>query len=309
MSVDEHHESAVSTGGSARSIAWARRRSSVARIWGEFRHERAGMVGLGVLVFFILVAVCAPLLASSSGLDVTKATGKLLAPPYPGYPLGTDEKGRSILTLTIWGAQISLLIGFLASLVAMVIGTLVGIASGHFTGFVAGLLNRLTEWFLVVPFLPLAIVLASILGHSFWVIILVIGITSWAYTARLIRAQTLSIEARPYLERARALGAGHWHQMTRHVLPNVMPLVFANTTLTVAVSILSETTLSFLGLGDPFHVSWGTILESAFDQGAITNGAWWYLFPPGIAIILVVLAFTLVGRALETVLNPRLRER
>jgi peptide/nickel transport system permease protein len=309
MSVDQHEESAVSTGGSARSIAWARRRGSVARIWGEFRHERAGMVGLGVLVFFILVAACAPLLASSSGLDVTKASGKLLSPPYSGYPLGTDEKGRSILTLAIWGAQISLLIGFLASLVAMVIGTLVGIASGHFTGFVGGLLNRLTEWFLVVPFLPLAIVLASILGHSFWVIILVIGITSWAYTARLIRAQTLSIEARPYLERARALGAGHWHQMTRHVLPNVMPLVFANTTLTVAVSILSETTLSFLGLGDPFHVSWGTMLESAFDQGAITNGAWWYLFPPGIAIILVVLAFTLVGRALETVLNPRLRER
>ncbi len=309
MSVDQHEESALSTGGSARSIAWARRRGSVARIWGDFRHERAGMVGLGVLVFFILVAACAPLLASSSGLDVTKASGKLLSPPYSGYPLGTDEKGRSILTLAIWGAQISLLIGFLASLVAMVIGTLVGIASGHFTGFVGGLLNRLTEWFLVVPFLPLAIVLASILGHSFWVIILVIGITSWAYTARLIRAQTLSIEARPYLERARALGAGHWHQMTRHVLPNVMPLVFANTTLTVAVSILSETTLSFLGLGDPFHVSWGTMLESAFDQGAITNGAWWYLFPPGIAIILVVLAFTLVGRALETVLNPRLRER
>jgi peptide/nickel transport system permease protein len=295
--------------GSARSIAWARRRASMKRVWNEFRQERAGMVGLGVLVFFVLVAICAPLLASSAGLDVTKASGKLLSPPYAGYPLGTDEKGRSVLTLVIWGSQISLLIGFLASLVAMVIGTLVGIASGHFSGITGGTLNRLTEWFLVIPFLPLAIVLASILGHSFWVIILVIGITSWAYTARLIRAQTLSIEARPYLERARALGAGHWHQMTRHVLPNVMPLVFANTTLTVAVSILSETTLSFLGLGDPFHVSWGTMLESAFDQGAITNGAWWYLFPPGIAIILVVLAFTLVGRALETVLNPRLRER
>jgi peptide/nickel transport system permease protein len=300
--------SAAATG-SARAIVWARRRASLRRVWTGFKRDRAGMLGLGILVFFVLVAICAPLLASSAGLDVTKANGKLLAPPYSGYPLGTDEKGRSILTLVIWGSQISLLIGFLASLVAMVIGTLVGIASGHFAGVVGGTLNRLTEWFLVVPFLPLAIVLATILGHSFWVIILVIGITSWAYTARLIRAQTLSIEARPYLERARALGAGHWHQMTRHVLPNVMPLVFANTTLTVAVSILSETTLSFLGLGDPFHVSWGTMLESAFDQGAITNGAWWYLFPPGIAIILVVLAFTLVGRALETVLNPRLRER
>jgi peptide/nickel transport system permease protein len=309
MSVDQDAPVEAAKTSSARSITWARRRASVARVWAEFRQERAGMAGLGILVFFILVAVFAPLLASSDGLNVTTATGKLLAPPYAGYPLGTDAQGRSILTLAIWGSRISLLIGFLASLVAMVIGTLVGIASGHFTGFVAGVLNRLTEWFLVIPFLPLAIVLASILGHSFWVIILVIGITSWAYTARLIRAQTLSIEARPYLERARALGAGHWHQMTRHVLPNVMPLVFANTTLTVAVSILSETTLSFLGLGDPFHISWGTMLESAFDQGAITNGAWWYLLPPGIGIILVVLAFTLVGRALETVLNPRLRER
>jgi peptide/nickel transport system permease protein len=295
--------------GSPRSLAWARRRAAAARIWSQFRREKTGMLGLVVLAFFVLVALLAPVLASSTGLDVTKATGKILSPPYSGYPMGTDQSGRSILTLVIWGARISLLVGFAASIVAMVIGTLVGIASGHFSGIVAGTLNRLTEWFLVIPFLPLAIVLASILGHSFWVIILVIGVTSWAYTARLIRAQTLSIESRPYLERARALGAGHWHQMTRHVLPNVMPLVFANATLTVAVSILSETTLSFLGLGDPFHVSWGTMLEDAFGHGAITSGAWWYLFPPGIAIVMVVLAFTLVGRALETVLNPRLRDR
>jgi len=230
-------------------------------------------------------------------------------PPYPGYPLGTDKQGRSILTLLIWGSRISLIVGFAAALMAMVIGTLVGISSGHFVGWVGGLLSRFTEWFLVIPFLPLAIVLASVLGHSFWILIFVIGITSWASTARLIRAQTLSIEARPYLERAKALGAGHWRQMNRYVLPNVMPLVFANTTLTVAGAILTETTLSFLGLGDPFHVSWGSMLENAFDEGAISAGAWWYLFPPGIAIVLVVLAFTLVGRALETVLNPRLRER
>jgi len=190
----------------------------------------------------------------------------------------------------------------------MVIGTLVGIASGHFTGWVGGGLSRLTEWFLVIPFLPLAIVLDTVVEtrlpdvSPIYTLIFVIGITSWAATARLIRAQTLSIEARPYLERARALGAGHWRQMNRYVLPNVMPLVFANTTLTVAGAILTETTLSFLGLGDPF-------LEDAFAHGAISYGAWWWLFPPGIAIVLVVLAFTLVGRALETIMNPRLRDR
>jgi peptide/nickel transport system permease protein len=111
------------------------------------------------------------------------------------------------------------------------------------------------------------------------------------------------------MERARVLGAGHWQQMTRHILPNVMPMVFANTTLTVAAAVLAETTLSFLGLGDPTRVSWGTMLDSAFSNGALTLGAWWYLFPPGICVVLVVLSFTLVGQALEEIFNPRLRDR
>jgi peptide/nickel transport system permease protein len=163
----------------------------------------------------------------------------------------------------------------------------------------------LTDWFLVIPFLPMAIVLSTVLGASLLNVIIVIGVTSWPGTARLVRAQTLSVEARPYLERARVLGGGHWHQMSRHVLPNVMPLVLANTTLTVAIAILSETTLSFLGLGDPFRVSWGSMLDDAFAAGAISSGAWWYTMPPGICVVVVVLAFTLVGRALENVLDPR----
>jgi len=125
----------------------------------------------------------------------------------------------------------------------------------------------------------------------------------------LIRSQTLSIKERAYVERAEAIGAGRWHQMGKHVLPNVMPMVFANTTLTVAIAILSETTLSFLGLGDPTRTSWGTMLDSAFEVGAITTGSWWYIVPPGVCVVLVVLSFTLIGQALEEVLNPRLRSR
>jgi peptide/nickel transport system permease protein len=189
----------------------------------------------------------------------------------------------------------------------MVLGTVVGLTSGFFEGWTAAVLFRLTEWFLVIPYLPLAMVLVSVLGRSLVNIAIVIGVTSWASTALLIRSQTLSIKERSYLERARVLGAGRRQQMTRHVLPNVMPMVFANTTLTVAVAILAETTLSFLGLGDPTRVSWGSMLEDAFSVGAMTTGAWWFIVPPGVCVVLVVLSFTLVGQALEEVLNPRLR--
>jgi peptide/nickel transport system permease protein len=294
---------------SPRQVTWRRRRAGAARAWGEFRRHRSGMIGLSVLTLFAAMAVFAPLLADSSGLRVTEATGPVLGAPSSEYWLGTDQSGRSVLTLLIWGARVSLFVGLLATAISMVIGTAFGLASGHYGGWLGGILFRITEWFLVIPFLPLAIVLASILGRSLLNIAIVIGVTSWPGTALLIRSQTLSIEGRPFLERARVLGAGDGHQMSRHVLPNVMPMIFANTTLTVAIAILSETTLSFLGLGDPSRVSWGTMLDDAFNAGAITTGAWWFFIPPGVCVIIVVLSFTLIGQALEEIFNPRLRDR
>jgi peptide/nickel transport system permease protein len=293
----------------ARQVTRRRRAEAWRRTWRQFRRHRAGLVGLGMLAFFAAVALLAPLIADAEGLEVTQATGGVLEPPSAEYPLGTDENGRSVLTLLIWGARVSLFVGLLATAISMVIGTLVGLASGFFEGWSGRVLFRLTEWFLVIPFLPLAIVLASVLGRSLLNIALVIGVTSWPGTALLIRSQTLSIKERPYLERARLLGAGRRQQMLRHILPNVMPMVFANTTLTVAIAILSETTLSFLGLGDPTRVSWGSMLEDAFNVGAMTTGAWWYIVPPGVCVILVVLSFTLIGQAVEEVFNPRLRRR
>ncbi|MFC3351070.1 ABC transporter permease [Streptomyces echinoruber] len=165
---------------------------------------------------------------------------------------------------------------------------------------------RVTDWFLVMPTLVLAVALTAVLPRSLGTVILAIGVTTWPTTARLVRAQTLAVEARPYIERARALGGGHAHVMTRHVLPNVMPLVLAQTTLMVSSSILTEATLAFLGLGDPTVVSWGGLLQDAREAGAVSAGDWWYLVPPGLAIAGVALAFTLCGRAVETVLNPRL---
>jgi len=291
------------------TLARRRRAQSVRRNWTLFRGHKAGLLGLGMLAFFVALAVFAPLIVDKDGLDLTQATAGVLEPPSREYWLGTDDSGRPILTQLVFGSRVSLFIGIFATLISMVIGTVVGLLSGFLEGWGAKILFRLTEWFLVLPFLPLALILATILGRGLFNIALVIGVTSWPATALLIRSQALSIRERPYLERARVLGAGRWHQITRHALPNVMPMVFANTTLTVAAAILTETTLSFLGLGDPTRVSWGTMLDNAFSVGAITTGAWWYIVPPGICVVLVVLAFTLVGQALEDVFNPRLRER
>jgi peptide/nickel transport system permease protein len=291
------------------SVVWTRRRAGVSDFWRRYRRSRSGLVGLGILAFFSALALLAPLLVNHAALSVTyEGNGPSLSHPSSQFLFGTDESGRSILTLVVWGSRLSLAVGLLATALSMLIGTVVGVASGHFPGIGGGLLNKVIDWFLVIPFLPLAIALATVLEPSLLTLVIVIGVTTWSGTARLVRAQTLTIDARPFLERARALGGGHWHQMTRHILPNVMPLVFANTTLTVALAILSETTLSFLGLGVPLQVSWGTMLRGAFNNGAVSAGAWWYLLPPGLAIMLVVLAFTLCGRAIEEILDPRLRE-
>ncbi len=315
MSVDLQQAPEAPALRSARAIVWDRRRRALARFWQNYRKDRNGMIGLAILVIMIVVALAAPVLASSRGLDPVLATYPPNAGPALHYPLGTDSDGRSVLTELIWGSRISLLIGIAATFLSMVIGAIIGIVAGHFGTLnhwfgrsTDNVLMRFTDWFLVIPFLPLAIVLAKTLGPSLQVIIVVIGITSWPGTARIIRAQALAVENRPYLERARALGAGHWHQMSKHVLPNVMPLLIANTILTVAGTILSETTLSFLGLGDPTRASWGEMLNGAFNNGVGTGNALW-LLAPGIAIILVVMGFTLVGHATEAVLDPKLRER
>ncbi|GGT50236.1 ABC transporter permease [Streptomyces purpureus] len=288
------------------SLAWARRRNAVARFWQRYRSHRAGLYGLAGLALIAALALAAPLVVGDDVQSVTDAPGGALESPSGRFPLGTDQFGRSLLGLLVWGARVSLAVGLLAAALSVAIGTLVGIVAGHYGGWFSTVLMRVTDWFLVMPALVLAIVLATVLSRSMWTVILAIGITSWPTTARLVRAQTIAVESRPYIERARALGGGHGHVMTRHVLPNVMPLVLAQTTLGISTAILTEATLAFLGLGDPTVVSWGGMLQDAREAGAVSAGHWWYLAPPGIAIALVALAFTLCGRAIESVLNPKL---
>jgi peptide/nickel transport system permease protein len=268
-----------------------------------------GIAGLAILVAFGGLALCAPLFIHPSDLSVIDATGPLLSPPSSHYPLGTDQPGRSVLLLVIWGARPSLTIGLIATALTMVLGSAIGLLAGHYEGFFGRGLMHVTDWFIALPSLPLAIALAAVLGQGARSITIAIAVTSWPGTARLVRAQTFAVEARPFIERAKALGASDVQIMLRHVLPNVAPLILVSSTLTVAGAILAETTLTFLGLGNPVDISWGAMLNQAFGQGAVTSGAWWYLLPPGVAILIVVLGFTMVGRAVEHVLNPRMGTR
>ncbi|MET9971828.1 ABC transporter permease [Streptomyces sp. NPDC006356] len=289
-----------------RALARQRRRQSVVRFWKQYRTHRAGLVGLVGLALFALVALTAPLTVGTDVSSVTGAPGRPMESPSAEFPLGTDRFGRDLLGLLVWGSRVSLLVGLLAAALSVAIGTTVGVTAGHFKGAYATVLMRITDWFLVMPTLVLAIALATVLPRSLGTVVLAIGVTSWPTTARLVRAQTLAVESRPYIERAKALGGGHWHVMSRHVLPNVMPLVLAQTTLMISSSVLAEATLAFLGVSDPTVLSWGGLLQDAREAGAVSSGNWWYLVPPGIAIAVVALAFTLCGRAVESVLNPRL---
>ena len=295
---------------SARRLARGRRRRAAAETWSRLRRDRIAVAGLVVLIAFTLMAVLAPLIADRAALQAVNAIDNpTWASPSGEFLLGTDNLGRSVATQFVWGARISLFVGLMATLLTIVIGATIGIVAGFFGRWVDAVLMRLTDWFLVIPFLPTAIVLAAVLGRSVWNIILVIGITSWPSTARLVRSQVLSVKQRLYVDRARALGARRAHVIRHHIVPNVAPLILATTTLAVPISILTETTLAFLGLGDPTQASWGKTLEEAYRQGAITRSAWWYYLPAGLGIVAVVLAFTMLGRALEEILDPRLRGR
>jgi peptide/nickel transport system permease protein len=293
-----------------------------ARSFGRtFLGRTDGVVGLAILAVFVVLALFPDLFVGKLE-TATTASGQALEPPSAAHILGTDDLGRDMLNLTVHGARISMTIGFLATLITVLLGAVVGIVSGFIGGWLDTGLMRLTDFFLILPTFVLAILLAPIILDTIGadaeilgikatlvVIVVVIGITSWASTARVIRSQTLSARERMFVDRARVIGSGSGHIMRRHILPNVTNLIVANTVLTFAAAIFTETTLAFIGLGDPFQPSWGELLNAAETSGAPGLGAWWYIVPPATCVVLVILAFTLVGNALDDVMNPKGADR
>ncbi len=269
------------------------------RILGTWR----GRISLGIIVLTVFVAVFGSAIAP---YDPTASSLDVLEPPSTDHWLGTTESGEDVFSQLLVGTRTSVIVGFAAALISAIIGSAVGVFSGYFGGWTDRSLDAFENWFLVIPALPLMIVLARLLDPSLTVLVAVIGLTSWAGTGRIVRAQVMTLRERAFVERARALGAGDLYIIKTHVLPNTLPLIFANTVLIVAVAILSEAALSFLGLGDPSRISWGSMLENAFGSGAPSAGAWWYVVPPGLCITILVLSVSLIGFLFEQVINPRL---
>ena len=277
------------------------------KIWNAFRHKPLGIVGSIMLLFVIVIAVFAPWLAPTDPYERVQVEPEdILAPPDAQHWLGRDDAGKDVLSLLIYGARVSLIVGFTASFFSMFIGTIVGLSAGYYGGRVSTILMRFVDFLMVIPDLPLMLVIISVWGRGLWKIILVISVLYWTYTARLVRSQVLSIKERQFVLRSKALGGSNFRIIFRHIFPQVLPLIIAQAVLDISASIIAESSLSFLGLGDPTIVSWGMMLNFAFER-AVSRMAWWFLLPPGFAIVFVSLAIILIGNALEEIVNPRLR--
>ncbi|WP_052726420.1 ABC transporter permease [Devosia epidermidihirudinis] len=272
------------------------------RTWRAFRANGLGMGSAIVILIMIAIAIAAPLLAqfpSGYGIDI-------LMPPSPQHPFGTDDLGRDVLAQVIWGTRISMIIGFAASVLAIIIGVALGVLAAY-ARRLDGAISMLVDVCLALPVLPLMILVAALVGPSVTTLVLVIALFSWPEVTRIVRSQALSVTRLPYVDAARTIGGSHIWIMTRHLLPAVAPIIVVSVVLTASRAVLSEAGLSFLGLGDPESWSWGKILFNAQRSGALTV-AWWCTLFPSLAILLLVVSSTLVSIAYNDARNPKTRE-
>jgi peptide/nickel transport system permease protein len=270
----------------------------------EVLRQPSAIVGLVIVGLFVISAVFAPLLEPYS---TTNPSCGVFDPPSGAHWFGCDDGGIDVLSLVIIGGRVSMLVGLFATVIAMVLGAGVGLLSGYFGGATDTILMRITDYFLVIPQIVLMIVIAAVWGPSLSHVVVVIGILMWTGTARVVRAQVKSLRERVYIRRVESLGASHTRIIVRHILPQVGPLLVANAVLAITVAIFTETALAFLGLSDPTAITWGTIMEHAFDRAAVSAGAWWAVVPAGLAVAFFIMGCYLIGRSIEDSLNPRLK--
>lgn len=287
-------------------------REALRVIWAVARRDRFALTGLVIYALFFLIALTAPLVVPYNPQDLTyRPDGDVAAnePPNAAHWLGTTNLGRDVFSQLLYGARAALVVGFVAAFGVVVLGTLVGLVAGYYGGWIDTVLMRLADVAFGIPFLPMAIVLVAFLGPSIWNVVLVMTLLLWRDTGRVIRSQVLSLRTRSYVEAARVLGASHLRTMFVHIAPNVLPLSFLYGSLAIGWAILTEASISFLGFGDPNVISWGFMLQDAYNSQALARQAFYWFVPPGLCIMLAVMAGFFISRGYEELLFPRLRRR
>jgi peptide/nickel transport system permease protein len=283
--------------------------------WPMFRlvlkHPLA-KAGAVVLILFAILAIFAPYIAPYDPeqiLEDKAGTWLTYKTPGPRFWLGTTDMGRDILSQVIYGTRTAFMVGVLAAVMVVVIGTVIGLVAAYFGGWVDQVVMRLVDVVYGIPFLPFAMVLVTVLGGSQWNVIIAISVLLWRETCRVVRSQVLSLKERPFIEVARSSGAGHLRLIFVHLAPNVYPLSVLYGVFAVGWAIITEAGLSFLGFGDANSMSWGKMLQEAYAAQALSQGAWWWIIPPGIAIVLMVMSTYFIAQGIEQVVNPKLRSR
>lgn len=284
---------------------------TLAELWAILRKDKFAFAGVIIYLGLILLAVAAPYVAPYDPLEIVMVGGRYIpnARPSMDHLLGTTNLGRDIFSQFLFSVQPTLLVGFTAAFAVVLIGTVVGLISGYFGGTVDAIMMRVTDVAFGIPFMPFVIVLVAFLGGSVWNIVIAMACLLWRDTARVIRSQVLVIREKAFIEAARVAGASDWRIIFVHIAPNILPLAFLYGSLATGWAILTEASISFLGFGDPNLVSWGYMLQDAYLSQALARSAWWWFLPPGIGIMLAVMAGFFIGRGYEEILYPKLKER
>ncbi len=277
---------------------------------GDFFHlligHRMGRTGLIMIALFIATAAFAPFLGT---VDPVKSGEyeNMLRPPCSQFWLGTDDFARDVWSQIVFGSRVSLCIGFAAAFFTVITGAFVGLIAGFYGNLIEEILMKIVDFFMMLPELPLMIILAAVLGPGLWNIVFVVSTVSWPTTARIVRSEVLSLKERPFVEASRCIGASDAYLMFYEILPNVLPLLFAQAVLMITAAIYAEAVLSFLGLGDPSTVSWGGMLHNAFESGVMARALWWVM-PPIACIVTLIVSFTFLGTAITDVMSPEYTE-